>query len=327
MLPGPIFNIELLTSARRTRFYWIRSIYAAILLLALWSEYPGTFATSNALAVGQMARFASAFFWTFAVLQVLMVLVVGPALVAPTISVERERRTIEYLFATDLTSAEIVLGKLLARVLDLTYTVLVGLPVLALAGLLGGIDPGQLLITFVITASTMMAVAALSVAVSVQAARVRDALGQVYMILIALLLVPITVQAALTNYGYYDWVAPINDRLVEGNPLIVLSVTVLSRWTRANPWPAIGAMVLNQVVFATVLTAAATWRLRRVQAAGAAGGSSRRWKLAAPRRRDRPSHPVEGTRRQLNLGIRSLRPHRHGAGRSGPDLADSLGLL
>jgi len=290
MLPGPIFNIEMLTGSRRSRLYCIRVIYAAILLLTLWTQYPGNSYRppgSPDPSIAELARFASTFFITFSSLQVLMVLIVGPALVAPTISVERERRTIEYLFATDLTNSEIIFGKLLARVLGIASIFLVGLPVLALAGLLGGIDPGRLLISFAITASTMLAVAALSIAVSVQAARVRDAIGQVYVILIALLLIPIIVQAVAMNSGYYDWLAPINDRFIEANPITVLTRTVVLGMFRSSPWSAVGALVLNQTVFAAALTAASVWRLRRVQAAekvgGAASGSIRRWKLARRR--------------------------------------------
>jgi ABC-type Na+ efflux pump permease subunit len=236
------------------------------------------------LTVGQIAGFAAQFFWTFSLLQVLMVLVVGPALVAPTISVERERRTIEYLFATDLTNTEIVLGKLLARVLDIAAAVLVGLPILALAGLLGGIDPRQLLFTFIITASTMFTVAALAIAVSVRSTRVRNAVSQVYAILLALLVIPMMAQPVLQYYGYYDWIAPVNDRFIEANPLVTLTHTVLSGFTRLDPWSSIGAMVLNQAIFATVVTAASIWSLRRVQARQGSNARKRRWILARPHR-------------------------------------------
>lgn len=266
MLPGPIFNIELLTSSRRTRTYWIRVLYASLLLFALWSEYPGTYRAGQELSISAVAAFAEGFFWTFAWLQLALVLVVGPALVAPTISVERERRTIEYLLATDLTSAEIVLGKLLARTLHITYAVLVGLPVLALAGLLGGIDLPLLWAVFVIAGSTMLAVAALAVVISVQAARVRDAIGQVYILLIALLAAPPIGAEALKYFGYYHWIEPLNERLLEANPVLVLGRISIGRALHqvTNPWQAIGKLVLLQAIFATCCTAFSIWRLRRV---------------------------------------------------------------
>ena len=39
MLPGTIFNVELLTSARRPRYLVVRTMYATALLAALWINY------------------------------------------------------------------------------------------------------------------------------------------------------------------------------------------------------------------------------------------------------------------------------------------------
>ena len=36
MIPGPVFQFELLTTARRGRYYLMRSAYALTLLLILW---------------------------------------------------------------------------------------------------------------------------------------------------------------------------------------------------------------------------------------------------------------------------------------------------
>ena len=39
MLPGPVFNFELMATARRNRFYLIRAFYAAILFVILWGVH------------------------------------------------------------------------------------------------------------------------------------------------------------------------------------------------------------------------------------------------------------------------------------------------
>ena len=101
--------------------------------------------------IQSIANFSAAFFSMFAVLQLLAVVLIGPAMAAGTIAMERERRTIEYLFTTTLSNTEIVLGKLGARVLQIFYLVLAGLPVLALAMLLGGISPESLTVLSMIT--------------------------------------------------------------------------------------------------------------------------------------------------------------------------------
>ena len=95
----------------------------------------------------------------------------GPAMVAGTIATERERRTIEYLFASSLSNAEIVLGKLAAKLLHVVYLILAGVPVLALVMLMGGIAPEALLVLLILTLSTVLTVSTLSIAVSVWSAR------------------------------------------------------------------------------------------------------------------------------------------------------------
>ena len=76
--------------------------------------------------INSIAQFTSAFFATFGVMQLLAVLLIGPALAAGTIAQERERRTMEYLYATPLSNLEIVIGKLGGRVLQILYFVLSG---------------------------------------------------------------------------------------------------------------------------------------------------------------------------------------------------------
>ena len=77
--------------------------------------------------------------------------------------------------ASRLTSSEIVLGKLLVRMLYLMVLLGVSLPVLSLLVLMGGIDPKLVLLTCGATFSTAWFLASLSIWVSTIAHRVRDA--------------------------------------------------------------------------------------------------------------------------------------------------------
>ncbi len=141
MLPGPMFSLEMVTSARRTRYFVIRVLYAVVLLLCLLMIYSDNSFSNREADIATIARMSYGFFVAFSIVQLLLVVGLGPAMAAGTIAVERERRTIEHLFVTQLGNAEIVLGKLFARLMQISYLVLVGLPVLALAMLMGGIAP------------------------------------------------------------------------------------------------------------------------------------------------------------------------------------------
>ena len=169
MLLGPIFSVELVTGARRVRYFVLRVVYAGVLLAALSVAYLQTSVAGS----GALANATAGFFGAFAVLQVLAVLAIGPAMAAGTVALERQRRTIEYLFRSPLSNAEILLSKLAARLVQMTGLVLAGLPVLALAMMLGGIAPEALLVVMAITASTLAAVTMISIAVSAWAPRRR----------------------------------------------------------------------------------------------------------------------------------------------------------
>ena len=151
--PGPILAVELVTMSRRTRYFALRVLYAAALFFALWVAHQETLGSASG-DINSIARFTAAFFGTFGVMQLMAVGLIGPALAAGTIAQERERRTMEYLYATPLSNLEIIIGKLGGRVLQILYLVLAGVPVLALAMLMGGIAPRAIVSLTAITLST-----------------------------------------------------------------------------------------------------------------------------------------------------------------------------
>jgi ABC-type transport system involved in multi-copper enzyme maturation permease subunit len=267
MLAGPIFSLETVTTARRARYFVVRVLYAAALLVALCGAYSIWSRSVGEPSVRDVAEFGAAFFTSFAVLQLLMVAGLGPGLAAGTIAQERERRTIEYLFATDLSNSEIVLGKLAARLLLLLYLVLAGLPILSLAMLLGGISPTRLALVFLITASSMLMITGLSIAISVWSPRAREAVMRTYVVLLALLLLP----PLATLVSFYI-PAALNAVL---NPLVAAGLLVNPFWKLAwlgpvdpvglwGVWLTAWPLVAGQLGIAAASLAAALWGVRRV---------------------------------------------------------------
>ena len=146
MLPGPMFSLEMVTSARRTRYFIVRVLYAGVLFFALFCTYMSASHDNGLSDRASIAAFTWEFFVIFSIMQLLAVVTLGPAMAAGTIAQERERRTIEYLFASTLSNAEIVLGKLLARLFQVGYLVLAGMPILFIAMLMGGIAPEAIVV-------------------------------------------------------------------------------------------------------------------------------------------------------------------------------------
>ena len=297
MLLGPIFSFEMLTSSRRTRYFVVRGLYGVVLAAALFlvwmtvfhgSQWPGQNSTDIALA----ARFMAGFFGTFSVMQLLAAVILGPAIAAGTIAGERERRTIEYLFTANLSNAEIILSKLAARFLQIMLILLAGLPILAVAMLQGGIAPEALLAVYVVTFSTVVTVAALSIAVSVWSTRARDAVIRAYLVLLMLLIVPAVVATiSLTGSLSASWFDVLMDYAIDpllvANPFWNLSniISGTSGATMSAGWSAVGELVRNQMIFAFVCGMYATLAVRRVHVRQMGRAKApRRW-LVLPRLR------------------------------------------
>ena len=129
----------------------------------------------------EMALFAASFFYLFMVVQFVTIALLTPAYTAGAIAEEKERKTLEFLLATDLRNREIVLGKLAARVFNLTLLILVGLPILCFLQLLGGVEPSLMIAGFAVTIMTMVSLAGLSIFNSVLTRKPRDAITLTYL--------------------------------------------------------------------------------------------------------------------------------------------------
>jgi ABC-type transport system involved in multi-copper enzyme maturation permease subunit len=190
---GPVLVYDLVRTARHSRTFLLRGVYAAVLLSILLVLYSEWFAGARrggweALIIqphiphADMARFAELFFTRFLSAQLAMVFLLTPAYTATAIAEEKERRSLDFLLATDLRSREIVLGKLASRFAHLVLFVLAGLPVLVLMQFLGGVDPHLALAGFAGTALTMLSLASLGILISAYAERPRSAIFITYLL-------------------------------------------------------------------------------------------------------------------------------------------------
>ncbi|MEQ8846188.1 ABC transporter permease subunit [Botrimarina sp.] len=188
---GPVFRHEMIAAGRKTRYFWIRALVGAAMLAVLALIYAGVSAyEQSTLSIRTLAEITSAFYTSAAWLTMGAVLAVTPVVAAGAIATERERRTIEYLFATDLSNAEIVLDKLLARLLTVGKIVLAAAPVLAIFRLLGGV-PGELLLAHAaLLATTGALVASYALLTGAYHERARDAAQRAISGTVAFLILP-----------------------------------------------------------------------------------------------------------------------------------------
>ena len=180
---GPVLFYDMIRAARRGRYVWMRCIYAGFLLFILSSNYLGT--TVNRESREVSARMAESYFETFMLVQLIAVVLLTPAYVAGSIADEKERKTLEFLLATDLRNREIVLSKLLSRLANVTLFILTGLPILSFVQFLGGVDPNLVVAGFGFTAMLMLGLGGLSIFHSTAFRRARDAVAMTYLVVIA----------------------------------------------------------------------------------------------------------------------------------------------
>jgi ABC-type transport system involved in multi-copper enzyme maturation permease subunit len=91
------------------------------------------------------------------------------AFAGASIARERDRKSLDSLLATRLTSAEIVLGLMVTGLVRSANCVMAALPVVVLVAIVGGVPPLLVLLTAAGLGSSVFAAAALAVAVSVYA--------------------------------------------------------------------------------------------------------------------------------------------------------------
>jgi ABC-type transport system involved in multi-copper enzyme maturation permease subunit len=158
---GPVFTREVVTSPRRTRFYLYRVVYVGALLMLMctaWLIVAGVQVIRN---VGDMARFGSVLFQVMAPLQLALVVFFSALLAASAVALEKDRKTLILLLMSRLTNSELVLGRLMASLLNVLVMIAAGLPVFMLIVLFGGVSIGQVGRVLLVTLVTALAAGSL----------------------------------------------------------------------------------------------------------------------------------------------------------------------
>ena len=225
MLLGPVFRAELVRAPRRRLYFSLRVVYGMGLLLLLrlnFDELLRTAAIHGGLPqIDDYSRFAENTFIWFASVQLGTILLLVPALFGGVIADEKQRKTMHYLMASRLSSAEIVLDKLAARLLHVGSFILLGLPVMSLLTLFGGVALDFVAGAYLATLSITFFAASLSILISTIARRVRQGVLIAYVFIIAWLIVPPLADSvtAWLYPNFYQWFGPVNDWALNTSPL------------------------------------------------------------------------------------------------------------
>jgi ABC-type transport system involved in multi-copper enzyme maturation permease subunit len=186
---GPVFAYEWLIASRRWQLYAGRVLFLLVVLGALffvwWAHVVDDLGPPTLQA---QARLGTNYFFAIIGTQLALVLLAAPAATAGSMCLDKARGTLAHLLVTDLSSAEIVLGKLGVRLLPVLGLLLCALPVLALNVLLGGVDPLALAGAFLIAVGVAVLGCSLALALSVWGHKTHEVLLFNYLLWVLFLL-------------------------------------------------------------------------------------------------------------------------------------------
>ena len=204
-LTGPILDKELRVESRRRRNYAVRAAYLALLTLfvtLVWlSTVPhhasGVSLTWRLAVAGQAMTMLIVWF------QFLACQAVAIVMLSTAISDEVSHRTLGVLMTTPINSLQIVIGKLVGRLVQVLLLMAVSLPLLAIVRVFGGIPWAFLGGSWVLTLTTTLFVGSVSLLFSISCRRAYAVIAWATLSLAVLWgLIPLLAVLVATQYRF-----------------------------------------------------------------------------------------------------------------------------
>jgi hypothetical protein len=136
---SPVFLFECIISARRWQTYAGRVLLVAALLVGLSLVWLGRTEDPTA-GFRELAEIGSALTNAILAVELCLVFLLVPAITAGAVCAPRATGELALMMTTQITNAEIVLGKVASHLVVVLGVIFCGLPVLAITALLGGAD-------------------------------------------------------------------------------------------------------------------------------------------------------------------------------------------
>ncbi len=193
--PGPVFAYEWLTTTRRWQVYALRALFIGLILagMTIVNATVERGGTNGPVSLRSLAEYGEQMYRNVVGFELTLILLVAPAVTAGAVCLDKARGTLDHMLATDLSNAEIVLGKLGVRLIPVFGLIACMVPVLALSGLLGGIDPMALGGSFLVATGCALVGCALAMTLSVYGRKTHEVLIMTYLVVILWVAAPILV--------------------------------------------------------------------------------------------------------------------------------------
>jgi ABC-2 type transport system permease protein len=165
LFDNPLIVKDAVSRMRSWRAPLVLTLYLGLLAAFGYSAFLIA-AISEAGSHTGAAQIGARVFSALTFFQLTLISLFAPALAAGAVSGERERQTFDVLLVSRVTALGIVWGKLVASVAFMLLLILGALPLFAAVFLFGGIDFEQFVVTQLLTVSTAVTIAAISVFLS-----------------------------------------------------------------------------------------------------------------------------------------------------------------
>ena len=201
-ITGPIFDKEMRVSSRRKRNYTVRFAYLALLTLFVILAWLANtrMGGSNVFRVSRMAQTGIYIMMTIVMFQFIATHILSIIMLSNSISDEIYQKTLGVLMTTPINSFQIVMGKLMSKMLQIILLMALSLPLLAVVRVFGGVPWDYILSSLAITLTGALFAASLSLYFSISTRRAYAVIIKTTFVILALyLLLPMIVMLMLHN--------------------------------------------------------------------------------------------------------------------------------
>ena len=313
-LTGPLLDKELRVSSRRRRNYFLRFIYIALLSIFILSTWYSTLAIrSSGSTVYQISRLSQAgkniitgiVWFQFVVAQIVAIV-----MLSSSVSDEIRSGTLSVLMTTPINSFQIVTGKLLSKLLQLTLLLAISLPLLAIIRVFGGVPWDYIVASVCITLTAAVLAGALSLLLSMSYRYAHT----VILVAIMAYLVVFGVLPGLFNLlavkGIFIFDRQVTQSIIAlTNPFWAFAATnamllIQSGVPKFFSWP---VHCLIMLAVTAVLITISVCRVRKAALCEAFGQSGKLWSGRALRRKGSGNIDNTGSQSPAGSSMESLR--------------------
>jgi hypothetical protein len=166
MILGAVCEREMRTAPRSQGLFVARAVYAGVLVAIVATCWLVVTGSQSVATLGDSSRFAATLLRILGPLQLALAVLAAALAAALSVSVEKDRRTLELLLVSRLGDAQLVVGKLVGSLVRVLFLLASAVPVFALVALFGGVTAAQLGRMFAVTLAAALAAASIANAVA-----------------------------------------------------------------------------------------------------------------------------------------------------------------